>query len=538
MSFSGYNFTFSAVLRRRCKAVFQSFLREREHSRVRGVRGAASVRREVANFAKSLTPKLSFFKERFSLLAPQLLKSAALLVTILVAMGTSKVVAQVTTLSQTSTLSQNYDTSDNFIFNQFNEHGLMNAINLVIVSSIDTGSFSVKNLTNAPERIKNPNDYLLITDNQSSSTIYTGALYTNLTTPGTTGLGYSLAGGATQTFVLTPKSLIGAGSNPPAVTIAITNSPFSSYIGTGSVGFIASNTPNLTVTGGAWDQNLNGWTNTTTVILNYIFTSYEYAQGALLNGGTITTNTVGNPSTATTVNLGARHTNNLSTNLVVSNSAVGDTNYVETLGAVFTSGANVNGTGSISGLVNGFSNSGMQVTLGNTNLGSNSGTIQMVYTSQTNANEAGLTDTSLGTNTLTVNAVIYSYAQATTLGSNPATNSFGGSNAVTVVDLGAQHRTNGGFTTNLAVSNSATGDINYVETLAAATTNGTNMGGGSFSGLAGGQTNGVSLTLTNTNGGTNSGTIQVVYTSQTNANEAGLSNTVIGTNTVTVTATV
>jgi hypothetical protein len=55
------------------------------------------------NFAQVLTPKFSFLNERFSLPLPRILKSAALLVTFTVAMGTSSVVAQQTTNSQTLT---------------------------------------------------------------------------------------------------------------------------------------------------------------------------------------------------------------------------------------------------------------------------------------------------------------------------------------------------------------------------------------------------------------------------------------------------
>ena len=118
------------------------------------------------NVHRLLFRRFSLHTERLALLAPQLLKSAAILVTFTVALGTSSVVAQQTTNSQTSTLSQNYNTSDLFNFNQFNQHGVLSTINLVIVSSLDTGSFQVINQSASSSRVRLPTDNLIITDDQ------------------------------------------------------------------------------------------------------------------------------------------------------------------------------------------------------------------------------------------------------------------------------------------------------------------------------------------------------------------------------------
>jgi autotransporter-associated beta strand protein len=156
----------------------------------------------------------------------------------------------------------------------------------------------------------------------------------------------------------------------------------------------------------------------------------------------------------------------------------------------------------------------------------------VVFTSQTNANEAGLSNTVLGTNTVTLSGTVFNYAQAAMGASTITYQTNSGSQTLT---LGNIHQ-GGSFTaTNLAVTNSATGVDGYVETLASAFGASNNASGsGTFTGLA---TNGVGtllLSLGNTNSGSNTGSIAVVFTSQTNANEAGLSNTVLGTNTVTL----
>jgi hypothetical protein len=260
----------------------------------------------------------------------------------------------------------------------------------------------------------------------------------------------------------------------------------------------------------------------------YTFKDNSSLNGASANVGSSTITVTGgvyNYAAATlnptNVNLGNIHAgdNFGTTNLVLSNSATGPAGYVETLGADFTNASGVSSSGSVSGLTNGSSSSALAVTITNNTAGAKSGTVGVALTSQAIA--GGLSNSSLGTNTVTVSGGVYNYAAATL---NP-----------TNVNLGNIHAGDNFGTTNLVLSNSATGPAGYVETLGAVFINASGVSSsGSVSGLTNGSSSSaLAVTITNNTAGAKIGSVGVALTSEAIA--SGLSNSSLGSQTVTVT---
>ena len=157
-------------------------------------------------------------------------------------------------------------------------------------------------------------------------------------------------------------------------------------------------------------------------------------------------------------------------------------------------------------------------------------TVSVVFGDSSTLNGA---NSSISTNQLTVTGAVFNYAEGAVTGSS--TISYTNGVASNVISLGNIHEGGAFGTTNLVVSNSATGATGYVESLAGSFTGSNNVTAlGEFSGLAGGTNTTISLSLGSTNSGSNTGSVGVVFTSQTNALETGLVNTVLGTNTVSV----
>ena len=177
-----------------------------------------------------------------------------------------------------------------FNFNKFNSSlGTLNSITFSILSSVDSGSFSVQNNSASAFRVKNTSDSLFVFDNQSSGADYTSGTISLVTTPDTTFPGYLLASNASQSFAITSKSLIGTGP----VTIDLSGF-FAAYTGSGLVSFDAAISPTVSVgTGGT--PNFDGVLNTTAMSLTYDYTAApapvpepgQVAASMLLIGGIV-----------------------------------------------------------------------------------------------------------------------------------------------------------------------------------------------------------------------------------------------------------
>ena len=177
--------------------------------------------------------------------------------------------AAVLTQTQTKTLIGTGDVLT-YSFNQFDvSFGTLNSITFTIVSSIDSGSFSVLNNTNTAIRVKSPRDVLTVVDNHGSGADYDSGNLPLLTTPSTAGLnGYSLSGNQGTNFTVTPKSLIGA-----SAVITDLSAYLITYTGTGSVTFDANIAPAVTITGGSATFDMSGVTNSTVLSLVYDYTA-------------------------------------------------------------------------------------------------------------------------------------------------------------------------------------------------------------------------------------------------------------------------
>lgn len=182
------------------------------------------------------------------------------------------------TMTQTFTQSVTSLTST-FVYEQFNPSlGTLIGISLSIQESNDSGSFNVINLGTIGQRVRNPIDFITLTDNQGSGGGYTGSNTTLVTTPGTVSPGHLLPAGGNQTYTLTEKSLIA--STPVTKDLS---GFLATYTGTGTVSFGAKITPQVTVAGGTGTQNLDNWTNSTKIALVYTYAVPE-PSSALLGG--------------------------------------------------------------------------------------------------------------------------------------------------------------------------------------------------------------------------------------------------------------
>jgi len=257
------------------------------------------------------------------------------------------------------------------------------------------------------------------------------------------------------------------------------------------------------------DSTLNGAV-TSLADLNITVTGgiYAYAAGAVAS---------------TNINLGNIHAGESfgTNNIVVSNTATGPAGYVETLAAAFTNGNGVATAGSVNALAAGSNSSVLSVTLTNNTAGAQTGTVDVAFTSQEVSN-SGLGNTKLNTTNMTVTGGVYAYAA--------------GAVASTNINLGNIHVGANFGTNNIVVSNTATGPDGYVETLAAAFTNGSGVNtAGIVSGLtAGNNSTAMSVTLTNNAAGAQSGSVGVAFTSQ-EVGGSSLGNTLMNTTNITVT---
>ena len=174
-----------------------------------------------------------------------------------------------------------------FNFSKFNSSlGTLNAITFSILSSVDSGSFFVQNNNVGSVLVRTPRDFLTVVDNQASGADYYGNNRTLVTTPATGATGFSLAGNSSQTFTITPVSLIGVG--PVDYDLS---SYFAAYTGSGFVSFNAAIAPSVTITGGSVTFDMSGVDNTTAMSLTYDYTAAavpepsQVAASMLLIGG-------------------------------------------------------------------------------------------------------------------------------------------------------------------------------------------------------------------------------------------------------------
>ena len=157
-----------------------------------------------------------------------------------------------------------------FHFSQFNSAlGTLNSVTFSILSSVDSGSFFVQNNIGTSATVRTPHDFLTVTDNQGSGAGYAGNNKALVTTP-TTGVdGYTLAGNTSETFTVTPVSLIGVGP----VNSVLSSAFFAAYTGTGLVSFNAAKDPSVSISGGSISFDMSGVDNSTAMSLTYDYTT-------------------------------------------------------------------------------------------------------------------------------------------------------------------------------------------------------------------------------------------------------------------------
>jgi hypothetical protein len=276
----------------------------------------------------------------------------------------------------------------------------------------------------------------------------------------------------------------------------------------------------------------------TTLTVTTSSTSYTYVSAALA-GGAVTTGTDGAGGSYVTLFRGAsashtpeplafgnRHVSSTAATLglTVSNTAAAD-GYSENLDAVLggaTTGFSASGTAT--GIAAGASNSTSFTISENTSTaGSYSGTATLTLTSDGKGID-NRTTTAIGTQTVNLTGAVYAYAAAHfTSTSITLANQHVGANDFTVLTLG-----------NTAAANG------YSENLDAAfaAASGSATDSGSANGIAAGaSSNGLHVGLTTTGAGAESGTTQIVLTSDGTGID-GLGTTTLGTQTVTVTGNV
>ena len=190
--------------------------------------------------------------------------------------------SQADTTVQTVTNTFDNSGSSTFYFSQFNPGlGTLTGITYSIVSSVDSGTFSVINNNVASVLVKTPKDVLTVVDNQTAVANYDGSNITLVTSPATGSAGFSLGGNSNQTFTLTSKSLIGTGTID---TDLFANS--AAYTGAGLVSFDATIAPSIVITGGLVTFDMSGVKNTTQMTMTYTYAIPEpsVASMVLLGG--------------------------------------------------------------------------------------------------------------------------------------------------------------------------------------------------------------------------------------------------------------
>jgi MYXO-CTERM domain-containing protein len=172
-----------------------------------------------------------------------------------------------------------------YSFAKFDQRlGTLNSVTLTIVSSVDSGSFSVTNNAATAARVKLPVDRFFVVDDLTGGTdlSYDSGSVDLVTSPATTGAGDSLASGETKTYTLTDKSLIGGTAQDFDLTSALTS--YQDATGADTVSFTASNAANATVTGGNFSLNADTVANSTTLRMTYTYTAVPEPSVAMLGG--------------------------------------------------------------------------------------------------------------------------------------------------------------------------------------------------------------------------------------------------------------
>ena len=200
--------------------------------------------------------------------------------------------SQADTTVQTVTNTFDNSGSSTFYFSQFNPGlGTLTGITYSIVSSVDSGTFSVINNNVASVLVKTPKDVLTVVDNQTGDANYDGGRTNFVTTPATGTAGFSLGGNSNQTFTVTPKSLIGTGTIDIDLYDYMGCPNCVAYTGDGLVSFDATITPTVTVSGGAYSFDMSGVSNTTEMTMTYTYETEpvpepsQVAASMLLLGG-------------------------------------------------------------------------------------------------------------------------------------------------------------------------------------------------------------------------------------------------------------
>ena len=226
----------------------------------------------------------------------------------------------------------------------------------------------------------------------------------------------------------------------------------------------------------------------------------------------------------TTINLGSIHAGESFTaqNLTVANTAVGGA-YTEALAAEFgVPDAGITATGSVGGLAGSSSDgTSMAVGISDATAGHKTGTVAVNLTSIA-VSGSGLSNTALSSQTLTVTGDVYNYAAPSVL--------------PTAINFGSVHAGQSFTAQSLTIANTAA-DGDHMESLAA--TFGSPSEGfaatGSVAGLAGGESDNASMQIAASNGnvgGHRTGSVSVYFTSTAVAG-SGLSDTALGSQTIT-----
>jgi len=176
-----------------------------------------------------------------------------------------------------------------FEFAKFNTGlGTLSAVQIFINSSVDSGSFSVKNKSATGAKVYSPTDVFGVTGPATYS--YNGGVVrysTTPTLPSTRPVNNNLAALANQTYTIGATDVLAAGPDEWLVG----SDDFFVYEGPGSVYFTAAINPTVSVSGNSYETDMSGILNTTVMEVIYTYTTAavpepsQVAASLLLIGG-------------------------------------------------------------------------------------------------------------------------------------------------------------------------------------------------------------------------------------------------------------
>jgi len=158
-----------------------------------------------------------------------------------------------------------------FEFAKFNPTlGTLTAIQIFINSSVDSGSFKVRNTSNSAAKVYNPIDALSVVG--PAAYYYNGGnvhFSTAPTLPTTAPVGRNLAASTTQTYTIGSTDVLANGRDQQSLDYSY----FPLFTGSGTVEFDAMNNPTVSVTGNGYSTDMSGILNTTEMEVIYTYTA-------------------------------------------------------------------------------------------------------------------------------------------------------------------------------------------------------------------------------------------------------------------------